>query len=123
MQPTAVHHKRLAAGLVGRQQFIAQSDPPAQLDAARDANQKVVGRPLDEETVAPHGLQDAAQLARRLQQRDRSAGLSSSSRCAAARPVMPPPMMATRAGGAARFELAGFGGAVIEFCKFRSQAS
>ena len=103
MEAAAADHEGAAEAVVGPHQPIVDAEPPAERERPRLLGEERVGAALDEEAVAALGRDGAAEPVARLEQREveRQAALarSSTARCAAARPAMPPPTTTSLAAG------------------------
>jgi hypothetical protein len=85
LQAAVVYHHGIALPAGRRNQLIGQSHARAQVHRPGDVGDEVIGAALDQKPVALDRVETTS-----------SDGSSSTSRCAAARPVIPPPMTATR---------------------------
>ena len=100
-QPTLPHNETAAVVLIGFDQVRFEAEALGEFQCRRLFRDEGIGTAFEQKTVALAGLNDPANRDGRPRgELDQPAypnsRLRSSIRCAAARPVMPPPMITTR---------------------------
>ena len=96
IEPAAADDERPPARRVGLDELIGQPQPPAKFDAPGDRGNEVVGALLDLEAVVGGRSRARRPAAARPPAASGCSGASSTSRWAAARPAIPPPITAIR---------------------------